>query len=104
MNRMILFPLVTVVLVAGCADETMPSVAAARTQESVSSPSAQAEAAPEEQTQTDPPEEIAVGDWPIFLGPHGTGESDETGLLDVWPESGPRIVWETVIGKGYSSP
>lgn len=43
-------------------------------------------------------------DWPIFLGPHGTGVSDETGLLDVWPEAGPKVIWEKKIGKGYSSP
>ena len=43
-------------------------------------------------------------DWPIFLGPHGTGVSDETGLLDEWPEEGPEILWEKRIGKGYSSP
>lgn len=43
-------------------------------------------------------------DWPVFLGPHGTGISDETGLLDEFPESGPKMVWELRIGKGYSSP
>ncbi len=43
-------------------------------------------------------------DWPIFLGPHGNGVSNETNLLDGWPKSGPRVVWEKRIGKGYSSP
>jgi hypothetical protein len=43
-------------------------------------------------------------DWPCFLGPHGTGISDETGLLDEWPAEGPRVVWDKKIGKGYSSP
>lgn len=43
-------------------------------------------------------------DWPVFLGPHGTGVSDETGLMDQWPEEGPPILWEKRIGKGYSSP
>ena len=43
-------------------------------------------------------------DWPIFLGPHGTGVSDETGLLDEWPATGPVVLWEQRIGKGYSSP
>ena len=43
-------------------------------------------------------------DWPVFLGPHGTGVSDETGLLDEWPAIGPRVLWEKRIGKGYSSP
>ena len=43
-------------------------------------------------------------DWPVFLGPHGTGVSDETDLLDEWPAAGPKILWEKRIGKGYSSP
>ena len=51
-----------------------------------------------------PGAERAGNDWPIFLGPHGTGISDETGLLDVWPEEGPAVLWDKRIGKGYSSP
>lgn len=43
-------------------------------------------------------------DWPIFLGPYGTGVSDETGLLDQWPEGGPALLWNQQIGTGYSSP
>jgi outer membrane protein assembly factor BamB len=43
-------------------------------------------------------------DWPRFLGPHGTGVSDETGLLAKWPESGPPVVWKKQIGTGYSAP
>src|SRR5690606_25094778 len=43
-------------------------------------------------------------DWPIFLGPQGTGVSDETGLLETWPKSGPPIIWEHKAGTGYSAP
>ena len=43
-------------------------------------------------------------DWPRFLGPHGTGVSDETGLLERWPESGPPVVWNIPLGTGYSAP
>ena len=43
-------------------------------------------------------------DWPVFLGPEGTGVSNETGLLDEWPAAGPAVLWEQRIGKGYSSP
>jgi len=43
-------------------------------------------------------------DWPIFLGLHGTGISDETGLLDEWPAEGPALLWEKRIGTGYSAP
>jgi len=43
-------------------------------------------------------------DWPIFLGPLGTGVSRETNLLDEWPEAGPPILWKKRIGTGYSAP
>lgn len=43
-------------------------------------------------------------DWPIFLGPHGTGVSDENNLLDIWPEDGPPVAWRKKIGTGYSAP
>lgn len=43
-------------------------------------------------------------DWPVFLGPHGTGVSDETNLLAKWPENGPPILWEKSVGSGYSAP
>ncbi|MDQ3331749.1 MAG: PQQ-like beta-propeller repeat protein, partial [Planctomycetota bacterium] len=48
--------------------------------------------------------EIAVGDWPQFLGPHGTGVSDETGLAASWPAEGPPQVWTKEVGVGYSAP
>lgn len=43
-------------------------------------------------------------DWPIFLGPQGTGVSTEKDLLDEWPEGGPKVVWKKRIGTGYSAP
>jgi outer membrane protein assembly factor BamB len=43
-------------------------------------------------------------DWPIFLGPRGTGISGETGLADKWPKDGPPLVWEKKVGTGYSAP
>jgi outer membrane protein assembly factor BamB len=49
--------------------------------------------------------ELAPGaDWPMFLGPHGTGVSDETGLATRWPAGGPPILWEKSVGTGYSAP
>jgi outer membrane protein assembly factor BamB len=44
----------------------------------------------------------AKHDWPRFLGPHGNGISDETGLLRSWPEKGPQEIWRVPIGTGYS--
>ena len=43
-------------------------------------------------------------DWPQFLGPHGNGISDETGLLERWPTNGLPIMWEKKIGTGYGAP
>jgi len=43
-------------------------------------------------------------DWPQFLGPHGDGTSDETGLTESWSPKGPPLVWEKNIGTGYSAP
>jgi outer membrane protein assembly factor BamB len=43
-------------------------------------------------------------DWPVFLGPSGTGITDDRGLTDHWPKGGPPIVWNKQIGSGYSAP
>jgi outer membrane protein assembly factor BamB len=47
---------------------------------------------------------VSAADWAQFLGPHANGISDETGLLEKWPENGPPLVWEKNIGKGYGAP
>ena len=46
----------------------------------------------------------APTDWPVFLGPSGTGITVDAGLADHWPKAGPPIVWSKHIGSGYSSP
>jgi outer membrane protein assembly factor BamB len=39
-----------------------------------------------------------------WLGPDRSGVYQETGLLKVWPATGPSLLWETSdIGSGYSS-
>jgi outer membrane protein assembly factor BamB len=50
------------------------------------------------------------GDWPQWRGPNRDGISKETGLLKVWPEGGPKLLWNSKkvnanqgIGAGYSS-
>lgn len=43
-------------------------------------------------------------DWPVFLGPRGTGVSGETGILHEWPENGPPVLWSKRVGTGYSAP
>jgi len=40
-----------------------------------------------------------------WRGPTRSGVYPEAGLLKIWPESGPALIWETMdAGKGYSSP
>jgi outer membrane protein assembly factor BamB len=42
--------------------------------------------------------------WPTFRGADRTAVSQETGLLQEWPEGGPKLVWEAAgAGRGYSS-
>ncbi len=47
----------------------------------------------------------AAADWPQWRGRHRDGISAETGLLQTWPEGGPKLLWKVSgIGRGYSSP
>jgi outer membrane protein assembly factor BamB len=44
-------------------------------------------------------------DWPQFRGPRRDEICDETGLLQSWPEGGPRLLWKSDgLGRGYSAP
>ena len=43
-------------------------------------------------------------DWPQWLGPQRDGVWRETGIVDRFPESGPKFRWRTPIGAGYSGP
>ena len=43
--------------------------------------------------------------WPQWRGPRRDGISDETGLLQTWPEGGPELLWSIDgLGRGWSSP
>ena len=47
----------------------------------------------------------AAPDWPQWQGQHRDGIAAETGLLQSWPEGGPKLLWKVSgIGRGYSSP
>lgn len=47
---------------------------------------------------------VAAADWPQFRGPNRDGVCTETGLLQSWPEGGPKLLWETTgLGTGYST-
>ena len=43
-----------------------------------------------------------AGDWPQWRGPNRDGVSTEKGLLDKWPEGGPKLVWKAEgVGEGF---
>jgi outer membrane protein assembly factor BamB len=44
----------------------------------------------------------SAADWPQFLGPNRNGVSAETGLLEAWPQGGPKEVWRVAGGVGMS--
>ena len=47
---------------------------------------------------------VSFGQQYGWRGPGRTGVYNEKGLMKIWPESGPSLLWEvTGIGKGYSS-
>ena len=43
-------------------------------------------------------------DWPVFLGPLGTGVCSEVNWLKSWPKDGLKTGWSKRIGTGYSAP
>ena len=47
-------------------------------------------------------EELPKDDWPQFRGPNRDGIATSTGLLESWPEEGPRLMWKVPIGQGFS--
>ncbi len=47
-------------------------------------------------------EHANAGDWAQFLGPDRNGVSAETGLIGVWPATGPKIIWRAPLGVSMS--
>jgi outer membrane protein assembly factor BamB len=43
-------------------------------------------------------------DWPQWLGPKRDGVWRETGILEKFPKGGPKVIWRTSVGGGYSGP
>jgi len=43
-------------------------------------------------------------DWPQFLGPTRNGKYAGTDITDVFPKTGPQVVWKKAIGQGFSGP
>jgi outer membrane protein assembly factor BamB len=47
----------------------------------------------------------AESGWPQWRGSLRDGVSNETGLLQSWPEGGPKLLWQAEgLGKGWSCP
>ena len=45
---------------------------------------------------------ISADDWPQWFGPTRDGIWREEGIIARFPESGPKVIWRTPIGAGYS--
>ena len=43
-------------------------------------------------------------DWPQWLGPQRDGVWREKGIIEKFPEKGPRLRWKAKLGGGYSGP
>jgi outer membrane protein assembly factor BamB len=43
-------------------------------------------------------------EWPQLLGPERNGHSTETNLVVPWPSEGPKTLWTTPVGQGWSGP
>lgn len=50
------------------------------------------------------PSLVRADDWPQWLGPQRDAIWRETGILDKFPEGGPKVRWRTPISAGYSGP
>src|SRR5436190_23686131 len=47
---------------------------------------------------------VSAADWSQWRGPERDGVSRETGLLQSWPQGGPKLAWHLKgLGKGMSS-
>ncbi len=47
---------------------------------------------------------LSAADWSQWRGPQRDGKSDETGLLQDWSQTAPKLLWQAEgMGSGYSS-
>ena len=45
---------------------------------------------------------LFAADWPQWGGPNRNFQVKAPALLDQWPQDGPKILWETPLGRGYA--
>jgi outer membrane protein assembly factor BamB len=46
----------------------------------------------------------SAADWPQWMGPKRDAVWPENGVAEVFPKGGPRVLWRTPVGGGYSGP
>lgn len=47
---------------------------------------------------------LHADDWPQWLGPQRDGVWRETGIVEKFPEGGPKVLWSVPVGGGYTGP
>lgn len=50
------------------------------------------------------PSLLRADDWPQWMGPTRDGLWRETGILEKFPENGPKVLWRTPIAGGFAGP
>ena len=46
----------------------------------------------------------SAADWPQWMGPNRDNVWSETGILDKFPDRGPKILWRSSVKGGYAGP
>ena len=47
---------------------------------------------------------LLADDWPQWMGPQRDSVWRETGILEKFPEGGPKVLWRAPVSGGYSGP
>lgn len=47
---------------------------------------------------------VRADDWPQYLGPKRDGVWRETGVIEKFPDGGPKVKWRVPVGAGYTGP
>ena len=47
---------------------------------------------------------LKADDWPGWFGPERDGVWREEGILDKFPQKGPKTIWKAPVGRGYAGP
>src|ERR671931_1357298 len=50
------------------------------------------------------PAVACADDWPQWMGPTRDGRWKETGIVQKFPDGGPKKLWSAPVGGGYSGP